>query len=308
MAVASRPPRRRVSGILLLDKPLGLSSNEALQKLKRLYGADKAGHTGSLDPLATGMLPICFGEATKLSGVLLDSDKAYVARVRLGERTATGDAEGEVVARSDPSGVTAAAIERAMAGFIGTYAQVPPMYSALKRDGRPLYALAREGLSVERAPRPVRIVELRLLQLDGREFEMRLHCSKGTYVRTLAEDLAATLGQQAHLRALRRVGVAPFWDEPMHTWTALEALAGDLAALDGLLLSPAQALRHWPSVRLDAAQAAAFGRGQALRIDGLSPAGRLAVLDAEGALLGIAECDAGGRLRPQRCLLPAPRL
>ena len=187
-----RAPRRKVDGILLLDKPLGLSSNTALQIVRRLYNADKAGHTGSLDPLATGLLPVCLGEATKLCGYLLDADKRYRARVRLGARTSTGDAEGEVVATSDPALASRAALEAAIPRFLGEIEQVPPMHSALKRDGQPLYRLARAGIEVERAPRRVRIRELRLLDWNGTEFEFEVACSKGTYVRTLAEDWVRT--------------------------------------------------------------------------------------------------------------------
>ncbi len=206
----ARAPRRKVDGILLLDKPLGLSSNTALQIVRRLYNADKAGHTGSLDPLATGLLPVCLGEATKLCGYLLDADKRYRARVRLGARTSTGDGEGEVVATSDAALVSRADLEAAIPRFLGEIEQVPPMYSALKRDGEPLYRLARAGIEVERAPRRVHIRELRVLDFDGLHFDFEVACSKGTYVRTLAEDWAAAVGQQAHLSALRRTGLEPF--------------------------------------------------------------------------------------------------
>ena len=177
--------RRPVHGILLLDKPLGLSSNQALQQVKRLLRAEKAGHTGSLDPLATGMLPLCFGQATKLCGLLLESDKRYLATARFGERTATGDAEGEVIARSDASLLTPQGLQQAVARFIGVIEQVPPMYSALKRDGRPLYELAREGLEVERAPRKVQIHALQMGRFEPASCEFDIRCSKGTYIRTL---------------------------------------------------------------------------------------------------------------------------
>lgn len=303
MAVLKRPPRRKLDGILLLDKPLGLSSNDALQRVKRLYNADKAGHTGSLDPLATGMLPICFGEATKLSAVLLDSDKQYEAQVTLGVQTTTGDAEGEAIAHSEPSQLNEQALRVAMQRFIGPQQQVPPMYSALKRDGRPLYELAREGQTVERAARDVTIEELELLSFDGVSFRMRVRCSKGTYIRTLAEDLCAAVGQRAHLGGLRRSAVTPFWHHEPIALAHLQDLAGDFAALDGFLLSPGQALQHWPAVTLDAAEVAAFRQGRALQPTGLVREAQLAVYGADNVLLGIAQSDAEGWLRPQRCLL-----
>ncbi len=202
--------RRSVDGILLLDKPLGLSSNAALQIVKRLYNAEKAGHTGSLDPLASGLLPICLGEATKLGAYLLDADKRYRARVRLGTATASGDAEGAVVATSDPAALSRGQLEAAIPRFLGAITQIPPMYSAIKREGRPLYTLARAGIEVERAAREVSIHELKLLSFGDGEFEFELRCSKGTYVRTLAEDWAAAVNQRAHLSALRRTGVGGF--------------------------------------------------------------------------------------------------
>lgn len=304
MAVHQRPPRRRISGVLLLDKPLGLSSNDALQRVKRLFRAEKAGHTGSLDPLATGMLPICLGEATKLSGVLLESDKRYRATVRVGVRTSTGDAEGEVIAESDASALSEEQLRAAIPAFLGPQQQVPPMYSALKRDGRPLYELARRGESVEREARAIVIHELQLLGFAPGTFEIEVCCSKGTYIRTLAEDIAARVGQQAHLIGLRRTGVAPFWQQAMVTLDTLEAEAemGGPAALDRHLLSCAAALAHWPTQVVDEEQAAALAQGRALRIERLSPQPRVAVLDGSGTLLGLAMSDAEGYLRPQRWL------
>lgn len=294
----TRAPRRKVDGILLLDKPLGLSSNTALQIVRRLYNADKAGHTGSLDPLATGLLPICLGEATKLCGYLLDADKRYRARVRLGARTSTGDAEGAVVATSDPALLSRGQLEAAIPRFLGEIEQVPPMYSALKRDGEPLYRLARAGIEVERQPRRVRIRELRVLEWGGGEFEFEVACSKGTYVRTLAEDWAAAVGQQAHLAALRRTGLEPFDAAAMVALEPLEqAAAGER---DALLLPPAAALRGWPRLEVDAGQARRLAHGQALAL--AAPAGLLAVFGPGGALLGIAEGDGAGLLAPRRWL------
>jgi tRNA pseudouridine55 synthase len=296
----SRVPRRKVDGILLLDKPLGLSSNTALQIVRRLYNADKAGHTGSLDPLATGLLPICLGEATKLCGYLLDADKRYRASVRLGSRTSTGDAEGQVVATSDPALLDRAALEAAIPRFLGEIEQVPPMYSALKRDGEPLYRLARAGIEVERKARRVRIGELRLLHWGGTEFEFEAACSKGTYVRTLAEDWAAAVGQQAHLSALRRTGLEPFDAAAMVGLERLESLAPDQR--DALLLPPAAALAGWPRLEVDAGLAQRLARGQAVRAG--QGSGLHAVFGPDGRLLGIAEADGAGTLAPRRWLNP----
>lgn len=295
----TRAPRRKVDGILLLDKPLGLSSNTALQIARRLYEADKAGHTGSLDPLATGLLPLCLGEATKLSGYLLDADKRYTATVKVGVRTSTGDAEGEVVATSDPALLSREALEAAMPCFMGEIRQVPPMYSALKRDGKPLYTLARAGVEVEREARTVRISELRVLAYSGDSFIFEVACSKGTYVRTLAEDWAAAVGQQAHLSGLRRSGVEPFDASAMVSLERLEGL--DLAGRDALLLPPAVALRGWPRVEVDAELERRLARGQVVR--GGEGTGLRAVFALDGRLLGIAEADGRGGLAPRRWLV-----
>lgn len=297
-----RAPRRRLDGILLLDKPLGWSSNQALQAARRLFAADKAGHTGSLDPLATGMLPICFGEGTKLCGLLLDSDKIYRARMRLGARTSTGDVEGEVVERSDPAALTSADFHGLRARFLGTQEQVPPMYSALKHQGQRLYELARAGQDVERAPRRVQIHALEFGELQQGQIEFRVRCSKGTYVRTLAEDIAAALGQCAHLVELERVSVDPFAGHRVHTLAALEAMTPE--ARDTCLLPMLSALRDWPTVALDVPSLAAMGRGQAVAVAGeLAGAGpRWAVTDAAGRLKAIAERDVAGRLAPRRWL------
>jgi tRNA pseudouridine55 synthase len=306
-AVGGKPLRRRVDGIVLLDKPYGLSSNAALQAVKRLFHAAKAGHTGSLDPLATGLLPVCLGEATKLSSHLLDADKTYRARACLGIATATGDAEGPQVKFSDPSAVTAAALENAAASLVGEIRQVPPMYSALKRDGRPLYALAREGVEVERQPRTVCIHSLRLLAFGGAEFEFEVRCSKGTYVRTLAEDWAGALGQVAHLTALRRCGLGPYDEAHLVTLAQLEsaAAAGD-AGLFRHLRPLAEAVAGWVRLGVDGAQAAALAHGRPVTIGpAAAQRGPVAVLGPAGELLGLAEADGLGALAPRRWLLPA---
>ena len=300
---AARRPRRNVTGILLLDKPLGISSNAALQQVRRLYSADKAGHTGSLDPLATGVLPVCLGQATKLCGVLLDGDKAYRARARLGQRTATGDAEGEVVETSDTRGLRGGELAAVLPRFQGWIEQVPPMYSALKHQGQRLYELARAGEEVDRAPRRVQILDLRLLSQDADGFEFEVRCSKGTYVRTLAEDWARAIGQCAHLTALRRTGVTPLWDRPLVTLEQIEAIA-EGPARDALLIAPAEALSHWPQLRVDPAQAARLAQGQPLSLEQLqAEPGRVAVLDAGGRLLGLAEIAPDRRLLPRRWLV-----
>jgi tRNA pseudouridine55 synthase len=296
-------PSRAVDGILLLDKPLGLSSNAALQQVRRLYQAAKAGHTGSLDPLATGLLPICLGQATKLSGFLLEADKRYRVRAAVGACTATGDAEGEITRRSDPAGLTRTALAAALPQFTGAILQRPPMYSALKHAGERLYRLARQGQEVEREARPVRILELQLLEFGAGFFELDVRCSKGTYIRTLVEDLAAAAGHCAHVASLRRVEAGPFAEPAMVDETALQAAAArGLTALDGLLLAPLAGLAGWPRVTVDPTQAQSLARGQAVQLAGGLPPGRVAVTDHRPGLLGIAEVDAGGRLSPRRWL------
>lgn len=296
----ARVPRRAVDGILVLDKPPGLTSNAALQRVKRLFRADKAGHTGALDPLATGVLPICLGQATKLSGYLLDSDKRYRVRATVGACTTTGDAEGAVTRRSDPAALTRGALERAMPGFTGDILQRPPMYSALKRDGTPLYELARAGIEVEREARPVRIAGLELVGFEPEAFELDVRCSKGTYIRTLVEDLAAAAGQCAHVAVLRRTAAGPFTDADLIAPQALEQAAERGAgALDALLLAPLAGLAGWPQVVVDARHAARLAQGQAVELSA-GPPGLVAVTGAGGVLLGIAERGLDGRLAPRR--------
>jgi tRNA pseudouridine55 synthase len=289
---------RRVDGILLLDKPLGLTSNRALQIVRRLLRAEKAGHTGSLDPLASGVLPLCFGEATKVAGLLLDADKRYVATLALGQQTDTGDREGSVIQTAVVPPLDEAIVHAACGGFIGDTTQIPPMYSALKRDGEALYTLARRGEVVEREPRAVRIAALQVLRWSHEEVVFDVRCSKGTYVRTLGEDIAKALGTVGHLSALRRTDVGDvFSDRPVHTLEALEALAGQETALDALLLGADVALGHWPSVHLDAATESRFTHGQSVAID--ATAGRLKVYGATGRFLGLGEWDEGV-LSPKR--------
>ena len=301
-----RPARRRLDGVVLLDKPLGLSSNQALQAARRLYAADKAGHAGTLDPLATGLLPLCFGEATKFSGELLNADKRYVATVQLGVTTDTADAEGAVLQRR-PVGFGRAAVESMLAAFVGQIDQVPPMYSALKRDGRPLYQYARAGIEVERPPRRVLIHELRLQGVDeglaGGRFAVEVRCSKGTYVRTLAADIGERLGCGAHLAALRRTGIGVLEVAQAHSLAVLEGLAGE-AARDALLLPPDSLLASLGEVRLDAADAARIRHGQAVRWSG-EEGRRLRVYDAEGGFIGVCRQLADGWLQPLRLVAGA---
>ena len=317
----ARPARPRVAwrtvdGILLLDKPLGLSSNQALQRARRLYRAAKAGHTGSLDPLATGVLPLCFGQATKVAGLLLDSDKSYRARIALGHRTSTGDREGAVTETRPVPPLERADVAAALARFVGELEQVPPMYSALKRDGEALYALARRGIEVERAPRRVRIVRIALGQLEAATLEFTVTCSKGTYVRTLGEDIAAALGTCGYLEALERTEVGAFAGETVHRFEELERLAPDEGALDALLRPVDSALSAYPAVALTGEQAERFRHGQSVAaslasVDGLTALAEVRVYDDRQCFLGIGALDAAmAAVRATRlmCGDPSPRV
>jgi tRNA pseudouridine55 synthase len=296
--------RRRLDAVLLLDKACGMSANAALQAAKRLFGAAKAGHAGTLDPLASGLLPLLFGEATKFARFALDADKSYEATVQLGVATTTGDAEGEVLARRQAC-VDEDTLQRGLARFRGAIDQVPPMHSALKRGGRPLYALARRGLSVERAPRRVTVHELELLQREGALLRIRLRASKGTYVRQLAVDLGETLATGAHLVALRRTRVGTF---ELGQAVTLEALAAmDPSQRDARLLPVESLLERLPRLGLEADQTVRFLAGQAVAVAAAHP-GRYQVHGARGnALLGIGELDEHARLRPVRLLASAAR-
>lgn len=284
--------------MLLLDKPPGISSNTALQEAKRLLGAAKAGHAGTLDPLASGLLPLLFGEATKFARFGLDSDKAYLAAVRLGTRTATGDAEGEVLERRAVE-VDDAQVAAALGRFRGEIAQVPPMYSALKRDGRPLYELARAGKTVEREARRVTIHELELQERAGDLLRLRVRCSKGTYIRQLTEDLGEALGTCAHLEALRRTGAGDF---TLSRAVDLERFrAMDEAGRQACLLPVDSLLAALPAAKLGPDESLRFVQGQAVAA-GTVPGGSCRVLDAEGVLMGVGETGVDGKLRPVRLL------
>ena len=291
--------RRDVHGILLLDKPLGVSSAGAVARVKYLYQARKAGHTGSLDPLASGALPVCLGEATKFGAHLLDADKTYRVTARLGERTASADLESPVIETQALPALSAAAIEAALAAFPREYAQVPPMHSALKQDGKPLYEYARAGITREREARLIRIHELRLLDWTAPDLHFDVRCSKGAYIRVLAEDLAARLGTIAHLIGLRRLGVAPFEAEPLWTLEALEALSAP--ALAAALLPVDAALRGWRRLDLPAGGVEAFRQGQTVETADDEP-GTVRIY-AEGlGFLGLGEIQATGRLVPVRLI------
>lgn len=299
------PPSRdavRVDGVLLLDKPAGLSSNAALTAVKRRFRASSAGHTGALDPMATGLLPVCLGEATKVAGLFLDADKAYRARLQLGTATTTGDVEGEVRCTAAVPALTLGAVESVLAGFVGAQRQTPPMYSALKRDGQPLYRLARAGVEIDRPARPITIHSLSLLQWDPEAgtLDVEVRCSKGTYVRVLGEDLARALGTVGHLTALRRTAVTGL-PERMHTLAALDSL--EPQARHALLLPIAEALPHLPRWTLSDAEIARIRLGQRLRVD--APDAEVLLLrDPGGMAVGVARVE-GGRLQPTRVFLPS---
>ena len=294
---------RAIDGILLLDKPAGISSNGALQQVKRLYNANKAGHTGSLDVPATGLLPICLGAATRLSAWLLDADKTYLARCKLGLVTSTGDATGEIIERRAVPRLAAADLRRILAEFTGRIEQTPPMHSALKHNGRRLYEFAYQGIEVERKPRPIMVYSLELLDLAADEFEFRARCGKGTYIRTLAEDIGEALGPGAHVLRLRRIAAGPFTEAEMITPEALahESNRGR-AALDDLLLPPDRALANYPAVRLNQALSRALCQGQAVLAPDLPESGPARLYDDLGRFLGLGVVKDDGCLAPRRLI------
>lgn len=309
-APAGRPTRPRVTwrdvdGILLLDKPSGMSSNAALQQVRRMFRARKAGHTGSLDPLASGLLPLCFGQSTKVAGLLLDSDKRYLVTARLGVATATGDAEGEIIGQLPVPQPDPRLLEAALERFRGAILQVPPMHSALKQGGQRLYHLARQGIEVERAARSVTIHELISRGWESDRLDLEVACSKGTYVRTLVTDLAAALGTIGHVEQLRRTRAGPFRDERAWTPADLRALlaAEGEAGLDRALLPTDHALRQWPAVRVGPAERAWILQGQAVFAAG--PGGeRVRIYGPDGDFLGVGEMSAEGRrLAPVRLMV-----
>ena len=301
-------PRKRgrdIHGVFLLDKPQGMSSNDIMQKVKRIFQANKAGHTGALDPLATGMLPICLGEATKFSQFLLDADKHYLVTAKLGERTDTSDAEGQIVETRDVN-VKTPEILTALERFRGNILQVPTMFSALKYNGKPLYEYARQGITVEREARPITIFELNFIEYNAPYLTLEVHCSKGTYIRTLVDDLGEALGCGAHVTMLRRTAVADYPTEKMLDWNALQALAEpqDLSLLDALLLPMDTAVAKLPALTLNESQTQGIGFGQRIKFDNPNRLqGQVRLFSHENRFLGVAVIDENNVIRPQRLVV-----
>ncbi len=303
----SRQRRRRVrniSGIVVLDKANGLSSNAALQEVKRLYEANKAGHAGSLDPLATGVLPVCLGEATKVSQFLLDSDKRYRARIKLGIRTDTGDSEGSIIERNEGISVSRKAVERALTKFKGEVEQVPPMHSAIKMNGVPLYKLARKGIAVEREPRLVTLYQICLVEFVNSELELEISCSKGTYIRTIADDLGQELGCGAHVIELRRTqaGVFTEKDSISSEELALEKENRGLDKIDQFLIPMDRAIQDLPEVNLPSITASHVKNGQAVLVRHLPKNGLVRMYEDE-QFIGIGSIDDDGKVAPKRLII-----
>ena len=295
---------RPVNGILLLDKPQGITSNGALQQVKRLFGAQKAGHTGSLDPIATGVLPICFGEATKFSRFLLEADKRYLATFKLGISTATGDSEGEIIETRPVVGRSRKDLEAVLADYIGEIEQIPSMFSAIKQNGQPLYKLARQGIEVERKARKVRIASMRLVEFSEDELVLNIECSKGTYVRSLAEDIGEDLGCGAHVSVLRRLRAGPFDIDASFTLPELigrkEKADGEL---DKLLLSARSAVRDWPCSVLSALTASYLMEGQPVQVPNSPQSGWVSLfheVEDDASFIGVGEILDDGRIAPRR--------
>jgi tRNA pseudouridine55 synthase len=312
----SRPRRRGrdIHGVLLLDKSLGLSSNDALQKVNRLYNANRAGHTGALDPLATGMLPLCLGEATKFSRFLLDSDKRYRVIARMGQRTDTSDAEGQIISER-PVTFSAAELENALESFRGETQQIPSMYSALKYQGRKLYEYAREGIEVPRESRSITVYELQFIRWEGNEVELEIHCSKGTYIRTIVDDLGEKLGCGAHVTFLRRLQVATYPFERMVTMEQLHALVAQAEAegieprllLDPLLLPMDSPCEDFPEVNLLPVVAGYVKQGQPVQASGAPLSGLVRMTEGEERkFIGVGEIDDQGRVAPKRLVVEYP--
>ncbi len=298
--------KKNINGILLLDKSPGVTSNGALQQAKRLYNAKRAGHTGSLDPIATGMLPLCFGEATKFSQFLLDSDKHYEVTAKLGQRTLTGDREGEVISERSFAHVTRESLEQALRGFCGSIQQIPPMFSALKHKGRPLYELARQGIEVERQARVIQVYSLQVQAFEDDYFIFHLHCSKGTYVRTLVDDLGELLNCGAHVFQLRRSAVSPYSGHTMYALPALEDLFRREGAegLQRLLLPIETSVAGFPSVKLSTSAAFYIRMGQPVRVTNAPAAGYVRLMmGEEPRFLGMGEMLEDYRVKPKRMVI-----
>ena len=303
MARRGRSKGRKINGIFLLNKPIGISSNKALQKVKRLFNAAKAGHTGSLDPLASGMLPICLGEATKFSQYLLDSDKRYQVQGLLGIKTETADAEGAAIATSEVD-VSESDFLEVMKNYRGAIEQIPSMYSAIKVDGQPLYKLAREGITIEREARPVTIHSLEMLKFESPYVEMDVYCSKGTYIRNLVEDMGDDLGCGAHVSALHRSQVGPYNAEAMMTFEQIEALleSSGVDGLDELLLPVDSSVSHWPEVILNSSLAFYIQQGQPIQFPNTPKNGGIRLITDDGQFIGIGEIDENGMVAPKRLI------
>ncbi|MFA6986416.1 MAG: tRNA pseudouridine(55) synthase TruB [Arenimonas sp.] len=300
----SKLPRtvfRQLDGILLLDKPPGMSSNQALQRVRHLFRAEKAGHTGSLDPLATGLLPVCFGEATKIAGYLLGSDKAYEVEARLGSTTDTDDADGVLLRERPVPALDRTHVQAEMQAFVGRIHQRPPIYSALKQGGEPLYAKARRGEKIEVPEREVDVQAIELLSLDADRLRLRIRCGTGTYVRSIVRDLGEALGCGAHVTALRRLWVAPFNEPAMHSLESLQTIASNEGevGLEKVLMPTVSAFANWRKIALDAEGARRLLLGQAVAT-AIHQEGVVCVFGAEGEALGVAELHSDGVLRPRR--------
>ncbi len=295
------PNKQSIHGILLLDKPLGLSSNGVLQKVKGLFQARKAGHTGALDPLASGLLPICFGEATKFSQFLLNADKEYLVTAKLGIRTNTADAEGEIIATRPVGEISQATFEATFDRFRGVTQQIPPMFSALKHKGQPLYKLARQGIEIERKPREITISSLKCISIQDTEFTLRVSCSKGTYIRTLVDDIGQALDCGAHVTALRRLNLGPFKQDQMITLDVLKQAKEQEQSLLNFLLPLDAALQDWPEICLTEEHAFQIKHGQIISLAGLPPS-ELVRLTVNGTFIGIGEILDEDRLAPKRLI------
>ena len=303
--MANRRRGRDVNGVIVLDKPQGLSSNEAVQRVKRRFGARKVGHTGSLDPLATGVLPLCLGDATKFSQYLLTSDKRYLARLRLGVSTDSGDADGQVIERREISGITRADIDAALDAFRGEIEQIPSMFSAVKHHGQPLYKLARQGIEIEREARPITVHANEIVDFEDDRLTLAVHCTKGTYLRTIAHDLGEALGCGAHVDALRRTMAGPYGEEDLVTFEDMARLAEE-GRLDDLLRPVATTVGQWPTVELSGAPAFYLKQGQPVLVPHAPTEGWVRLYeqaDSEGRFIGVGEILDDGRVAPRRLIV-----
>lgn len=296
---------RDVTGIIIIDKPTGRSSNHVLQQVKRLFNANKAGHTGSLDPLATGVLPVCLGEATKVSSYLLDSDKQYHVTCQLGVVTDSGDSDGVVISTSIIPEFSHEDVLALLPQFIGQLDQVPPMFSALKHQGQPLYKLARQGIEVERKSRRITIYDIKLLTITADSFTLDVRCSKGTYIRTLVEEISDALGSAGHVTMLRRVAAAGYIEQQALTVEQLlESAENGMSALDELLLPSENALPDWPSLQLSDYMVSAIRQGQAIQVEQAYESANVRLFSLQHEFIGLAEMTETGRVQPKRVFVP----